>query len=825
MPSPTAISTPRPRLAPLPLARRSQWFVAAAVVTLIAASLGSWYYHHRQMEAIAAGHLRLAIAGPRQLQAGAPCSFDLMTTHVNGRPWPVPIEWSLSTPDGKLIDRKEPTDEQGRLIMTVPADMALPKRAGVTAQLNVTVSGATKGGSNIDGGEAAASAAFPLAIRRPQYATRLATDRDRYRPGDTIYYRSLSVSSDGLVADRAMPLEFQVLDAKSAPLPDSQWVGLTVRGVGNGSFRLPVSISPGTYTLLARGADAAMRDARLAFEVTASTASRAAGEPAAAAKGGEKPAAIIEFYPEGGALGAGLENHVFFSARDAHGQPLEVHGALVNGKGDSVAKLATNGSGRGKFSFVPAAAETYQAKISAPAGFDRTAFPLPPASAEQRVAISVEHGLIGPGAPLELTLSAAKENIPLIVTATGNGLTVGQQMLITTSGEAKGTAVTVPLDDRAAGAFRVTVYDYSKSPPKVVARRLVFRQPRRLVVRAVPAVKPGDDVRLSVENEKGQAVSATLSATVLRDGKAGPPRHDLLRDALLNADVPNMAALDGLDLFAADAEDSAAALELALGCQDFEPKSKPAAKLESNPSVESPPEVIDNMDELRKQYEATLGEYRAQRTRVVNSIITLCFFGGLALVFLVTMLAMMRIVWGGHFWLPAVMSVGCCAIVTAVANDPSRMQAVDATAAGFAATPLTASSPAPVQAAPAALPPDSPLRLLAEKLARFEGDANELKADRFPVQKYALPDAAGAAMPESDGRPVAWFPLLVAGSDGRVTLPGVKASAAGLRLLIEAHGDGRLAWCSLALGPQEGPASRPANHNTDSEFHPATAAK
>ena len=50
----------------------------------------------------------------------------------------------------------------------------------------------------------------------------------------------------------------------------------------------------------------------------------------------------------------------------------------------------------------------------------------------------------------------------------------------------------------------------------------------------------------------------------------------------------------------------------------------------------SPPVLFDNLDELRAQYEATLSEYRAKRTHVVNALIMLSFFGGLALALLVT---------------------------------------------------------------------------------------------------------------------------------------------------------------------------------------------
>ena len=129
MPSKAASTAPCPRLAPTPIARGASWFVALAAFTLVAVSVGSYFYHRRQLDSIAARQLRLVVAGSGQLQAGMPSVYNLLATTVTGEPWANSVEWSLSTPDGKrLVDRKETTDDQGRLIMIVPADMDLPTR-------------------------------------------------------------------------------------------------------------------------------------------------------------------------------------------------------------------------------------------------------------------------------------------------------------------------------------------------------------------------------------------------------------------------------------------------------------------------------------------------------------------------------------------------------------------------------------------------------------------------------------------------------------------------------------------------------------------------
>ena len=286
---------------------------------------------------------------------------------------------------------------------------------------------------------------------------------------------------------------------------------------------------------------------------------------AAEGKSSTKKTAKVAFFPEGGTLAAGLENRVYFSVRDGRGRPLRIRGKLVGSKGEEVTKIETSADGRGTFRFAPDAAGSYSSRITEPAGFDDS-FPLPTISPEQKVAVAAVHGMLAPDQPLELAVRAAKANIRAVVAASCNGLSLGQQMLVTSAEAVKGVPVVVPLDDRAAGVVCATVYDASQCPLKAIARRLVLRQPRRLVVPPVPPSKPGGDLVLSIENEKGQAVAAALSLKVVRGGEASatgraclPP--SLLSSLLADSDVPDKSALEGLDC------QSATAIDLALAAR------------------------------------------------------------------------------------------------------------------------------------------------------------------------------------------------------------------------------------------------------------------
>ena len=187
----------------------------------------------------------------------------------------------------------------------------------------------------------------------------------------------------------------------------------------------------GTYTLVARGLDDAFSEEHLAFEVTGTAAPVQA---AASSKESPPPSGPphVDFFPEGGHLAAGIENRVYFSARDAQGQPLEIRGTIVSSKSASVARVETAGGGRGVFSITPDPAETYRLSITSPAGVSQAPV-VPPASADEKVAISTGQGVFAPGAPLEFIVRAAKDNLPLVVTARLRGMLVGQQLLVTSS--------------------------------------------------------------------------------------------------------------------------------------------------------------------------------------------------------------------------------------------------------------------------------------------------------------------------------------------------------------------------------------------------------
>jgi hypothetical protein len=235
-----------------PSSRAAKWLVGLAAFALVTVSIAGYFYHQFQMAAIAAAHLRLMVIGPSELQSGVAAQFDITTTEVTGVPVSVPVEVDLYSPDGKQFwGRKESTDQQGRLPVAIPADMSLP----AIATINVV---ALYRGSREE-------MSAPLAVDPARLATLLSLDKPLYQPGETVFYRSLSLSRFGLAADREIPIHFEILGPAGAIVPNSLLDGATDHGVGNGIFNIPDDLPGGQYTLLARSLDGSFPEEKRKF--------------------------------------------------------------------------------------------------------------------------------------------------------------------------------------------------------------------------------------------------------------------------------------------------------------------------------------------------------------------------------------------------------------------------------------------------------------------------------------------------------------------------------------------------------------------------------
>lgn len=323
---------------------------------------------------------------------------------------------------------------------------------------------------------------------------------------------------------------------------------------------------------LARG------DVRLLVTVKADGAEEVAGERVPVVG----PEVVVEFFPEGGPLVAGVANRVYVRATTPAGTPVDVRGVVSGPAGEaarvaSPADVAEPGVNRGlaAFTFTPRAGAAYTLALDGKA----EKYPLPAAVADG-VALSIPDGVTAPGQPIRVTLTAAGKGRVVLVGAYLRGRLVGTQRAALTPG----TPVTLSLAADAGargGVARVTVWEEPTAGAELVpvAERLVFRKPGEALDLAVDASKPGE-LTITGKDETGKPAAAILWAAVVNAANApGPADRSPVTHFLLAGEVRTPDELEHADFLLSDHPQAGAALDLVLATQGWRrfAEQKPAA--------------------------------------------------------------------------------------------------------------------------------------------------------------------------------------------------------------------------------------------------------
>ncbi|HJT32863.1 MAG TPA: MG2 domain-containing protein [Pirellulales bacterium] len=219
------------------------WALALAAAVLLAVSVGGYWYE-QSGDSVADNFLRLVVSGPAVPRAGAENRYSVTTSSPNGRPVAAKVESALVAPDGKEVWRKKSVaDEEGRLQLALPADASL--QSGARLEIAAAY------------GEANERIETSLAVSPDRHVTHLALDKPLYQPGETVFYRSLTLARSGLASDREVAVHFELHDPSGAVVAGSEWQGITLRGVGNGAFQIPEGLPGGAYRLVATSPEGA----------------------------------------------------------------------------------------------------------------------------------------------------------------------------------------------------------------------------------------------------------------------------------------------------------------------------------------------------------------------------------------------------------------------------------------------------------------------------------------------------------------------------------------------------------------------------------------
>jgi hypothetical protein len=214
--------------------------------------------------------LYLVISGPGTLQPGATNEYRVDTYNFQNRPAPANLAFRVKDQAEKVV-YETTGNSTGTWALKLPPDLPLTPRRELF--LEVTAESAA--------GKAQLQEKVQLAV--PQFMTHLTTDKPMYQPGETVYFRSLTLDRFTLRPPTDdFALQFVVRDSKQAETviatgtsrvagADAQPIigpdGQPVRGVGAGAYQIPSTAMGGEYTLAVRDLNGVFPEERRKFIV------------------------------------------------------------------------------------------------------------------------------------------------------------------------------------------------------------------------------------------------------------------------------------------------------------------------------------------------------------------------------------------------------------------------------------------------------------------------------------------------------------------------------------------------------------------------------
>jgi hypothetical protein len=336
------------------------------------------------------------------------------------------------------------------------------------------------------------------------------------------------------------------------------------------------------------------------------------------------PGAVVDLYPEGGDLVAGLESRVYFQAKDRRGRPVALRGELFENDRPTgifvqtvtVPELGAN-SGLGSFRFTPKVGARYAVHVDAPTETPRV--PLPPVQSEG-VVLTVAEPVCEAGQPLKIGVrSTSSRTLQATLTCRGQVLEVvrlgpGQNEATFTTRGARGvcrvtvheevtllghdrpalplaTALAGSIDGPLAAATTLLSGAWQKSELVPRAERLVFCRPvERLEIDLRvnrETYKPGEKARLefaALDEHKSGVPAIAQIAIVDRNALVGAEEktlRSLPAHAWLAGELHSPDLLERADALLLPVSASRQALDLVLATQGWR-RFQPAVEEEAD---------------------------------------------------------------------------------------------------------------------------------------------------------------------------------------------------------------------------------------------------
>lgn len=183
----------------------------------------------------------------------------------------------------------------------------------------------------------------------------IVTDRDKYVPGDMMWFNVFNLNGDSLSGLSKVGY-VEMLDNNQQPVLQAK-INLD-HGKGRGSFVIPENLKTAYYTL--RGYTSWMKNYSTEFYFQKNILiNNVFNNESISADTKTDP--LINFYPEGNNMVFNLPATIAIAAADSAGIPIPFSGILTNSKSDTLANFNGDENGMSTLNFTPATGENYTA--------------------------------------------------------------------------------------------------------------------------------------------------------------------------------------------------------------------------------------------------------------------------------------------------------------------------------------------------------------------------------------------------------------------------------------------------------------------------------
>ena len=370
--------------------------------------------------------------------------------------------------------------------------------------------------------------------------THLHLDKPYYAAGDTIYFKAYVTMGNRTDLSKISGILHVDLINTANKVDQTLKLQLT-DGLAWGDISLPDSLPAGNYRI--RAYTQWMRNEGNYFVQNIPVASLPRTKVTESSAVRTKPVTgkpDLQFFPEGGALVAGIRSKVAFKALASNGLGIDFKGSVADDKGTIVSQVAPSHLGMGYFYLEPQEGKTYTADITYTDG--STAKVNLPAAMPKGITLSVNNDSLSKASVrIEASKAYYQENknkdYTLLIYSGGVAITVNCKL----------DEAVIPLDiikkRLHSGVTRLTLFSPSSEP---LCERLIFVQKYDQLNLAVNSDKASygsrDKVNLKI-NAKTRADEATVghfSVSVIDESKVPSDENaanTIVSDLLLTSDL------------------------------------------------------------------------------------------------------------------------------------------------------------------------------------------------------------------------------------------------------------------------------------------------